>query len=201
MDSLGSRPSLREAGPMPGDSWAVNAVRSGAKPLAAVDRRGESAVRFRGQDDRLVRASKAGSGRPSSSAPVMRAPRGRRSRSGSLRGAVRHVDRRVDRALRRPDRVREGPEARRRPRAPRSACPVRAMPAGSSVPAPARSAAPEESSVSCTSSSRSVPRKVALLAPFGGRYIARWYSPRMGANEAASPATNVPGVIAAASWP
>jgi hypothetical protein len=55
--------------------------------------------------------------------------------------------------------------------------------------------------VSCTSSSRNVSRKVAFEALLGGRYIARYGSLPIGVTEAASPATYVPGVIAAASWP
>ncbi len=61
--------------------------------------------------------------------------------------------------------------------------------------------APSGSRVSCTSMERSVVRKAALLAPFGGRYIARWYRPPSGVTEAASPDTYVSGVIATASVP
>ena len=61
--------------------------------------------------------------------------------------------------------------------------------------------APSASRVSWTSSDRSVCRNAALLAPFGGRYIERKWLPRSGATLAASPETNVFGVIATASEP
>ncbi len=61
--------------------------------------------------------------------------------------------------------------------------------------------APSASRVSWTRSARSVCRKAALLAPFGGRYIERKWLPRRGATLAASPETNVFGVIATASEP
>ena len=61
--------------------------------------------------------------------------------------------------------------------------------------------APSASRLSCTSSDLSVCRNAALLAPFGGRYIERKRLPRSGATLAASPETNVSGVIATASVP
>ena len=55
--------------------------------------------------------------------------------------------------------------------------------------------------VSCTSISRSVSRNAEFEAAFGGRYIERNAAPLSGATVAASPETNVPGVIAAPSIP
>ena len=55
--------------------------------------------------------------------------------------------------------------------------------------------------VSWRSSSRSVSRNAAFETLFGGRYIDRNAWPWSGATVAPSPATNVPGVIAPASWP
>ena len=60
---------------------------------------------------------------------------------------------------------------------------------------------PSLSRRSWTSISRSVSRKAELLAVFGGMYIERYEAPRSGATVAASPETNVFGVIDAPSIP
>src|SRR6185437_10093996 len=60
---------------------------------------------------------------------------------------------------------------------------------------------PSLSRRSWTSISRSVSRNAELLAVFGGMYIDRYEAPRSGATVAASPETNVFGVIEAPSMP
>jgi hypothetical protein len=60
---------------------------------------------------------------------------------------------------------------------------------------------PSRPILSLTSISRSVSRKAAFAPPFGGRYITRPHPPASEETLAASPLTNVLGVIAAASIP
>ena len=60
---------------------------------------------------------------------------------------------------------------------------------------------PSRSRVSWTSISRRVSRNAEFDAVFGGMYIERYDAPRSGATVAASPETNVFGVIDAPSIP
>jgi hypothetical protein len=152
--------------------------------------------------DRLATSPDGSTGSPLTVTDSTRWPRGSRTRSFSVFGAGRAGASTVARivSVRASSVYETGPklvgalrtEIRR---------PARSHGRGVAKASSSPTGAPSASRASCTSSDRSVSRKAAFEALFGGRYIERRCSPARGATLAASPDTNVFGVIATASDP